>query len=46
MAASGGLHIVSQSPTHDGIPYYRHTNPLLVADKIRGVEAVLAEADR
>jgi aminoglycoside phosphotransferase (APT) family kinase protein len=26
-----------------GIPYYRATNPLLVADKIRGIEAVLAD---
>jgi aminoglycoside phosphotransferase (APT) family kinase protein len=26
-----------------GIPYYRETNPVLVADKIRGIEAVLAE---
>jgi aminoglycoside phosphotransferase (APT) family kinase protein len=25
-----------------GIPYYRETNPVLVADKIRGIEAVLA----
>ncbi len=28
-----------------GIPYYRETNPLLVADKIRGIEAVLADPD-
>jgi aminoglycoside phosphotransferase (APT) family kinase protein len=27
-----------------GIPYYRDTNPLLVADKIAGIEAVLADA--
>jgi aminoglycoside phosphotransferase (APT) family kinase protein len=27
-----------------GIPYYRDTNPLLVANAIRGIEAVLAEA--
>ncbi len=27
-----------------GIPYYRDTNPELVADKIRAIEAVLAEA--
>lgn len=27
-----------------GIPYYRHTNPVLVADKIRGIEAVLGES--
>jgi aminoglycoside phosphotransferase (APT) family kinase protein len=27
-----------------GIPYYRKTNPVLVADKIRGIEAVLAES--
>ena len=25
-----------------GIPYYRDTNPVLVADKIRGIEQVLA----
>jgi aminoglycoside phosphotransferase (APT) family kinase protein len=28
-----------------GIPYYRTTNPVLVADKVRGIEAVLAAAD-
>jgi aminoglycoside phosphotransferase (APT) family kinase protein len=27
-----------------GIPYYRETNPMLVADKVRGIEAVLADA--
>ena len=27
-----------------GIPYYRDTNPVLVADKITAIEAVLAEA--
>jgi aminoglycoside phosphotransferase (APT) family kinase protein len=27
-----------------GIPYYRHTNPILVADKIRAIEAVLDES--
>lgn len=27
-----------------GIPYYRDTNPLLVEDKIRAIEAVLADA--
>jgi aminoglycoside phosphotransferase (APT) family kinase protein len=27
-----------------GIPYYRDTNPLLVADKVRGINAVLADA--
>jgi aminoglycoside phosphotransferase (APT) family kinase protein len=27
-----------------GIPYYRDTNPLLVADKVRAIEAVLADA--
>ncbi len=27
-----------------GIPYYRNTNPILVADKIRAIEAVLADA--
>jgi aminoglycoside phosphotransferase (APT) family kinase protein len=27
-----------------GIPYYRDTNPVLVADKVRGIEAVLADA--
>jgi aminoglycoside phosphotransferase (APT) family kinase protein len=26
-----------------GIPYYRDTNPTLVADKVRAIEAVLAE---
>jgi aminoglycoside phosphotransferase (APT) family kinase protein len=26
-----------------GIPYYRDTNPILVADKIRAIEAVLDE---
>jgi aminoglycoside phosphotransferase (APT) family kinase protein/RimJ/RimL family protein N-acetyltransferase len=26
-----------------GIPYYRYTNPVLVADKIRAIEAVLGE---
>jgi aminoglycoside phosphotransferase (APT) family kinase protein len=25
-----------------GIPYYRDTNPVLVADKVRAIEAVLA----
>lgn len=29
-----------------GIPYYRDTNPALVADKIRGIEAVLADPVR
>jgi aminoglycoside phosphotransferase (APT) family kinase protein len=24
-----------------GVPYYRHTNPLLVADKVQGIRAVL-----
>ncbi len=28
-----------------GIPYYRDTNPVLVADKIRAIEAVLADPD-
>jgi aminoglycoside phosphotransferase (APT) family kinase protein len=28
-----------------GIPYYRHTNPLLVADKITAIEAVLAASN-
>ena len=28
-----------------GIPYYRKTNPVLVADKIRAIEAVLADDD-
>jgi aminoglycoside phosphotransferase (APT) family kinase protein len=28
-----------------GIPYYRDTNPVLVADKIAAIEAVLADAD-
>jgi aminoglycoside phosphotransferase (APT) family kinase protein len=28
-----------------GIPYYRGTNPTLVADKIRAIEAVLADLD-
>ena len=28
-----------------GVPYYRDTNPVLVADKIRAIEAVLADAD-
>ena len=28
-----------------GIPYYRDTNPVLVADKITAIEAVLAELD-
>jgi len=28
-----------------GIPYYRDTNPLLVADKITAIEAVLAESN-
>jgi aminoglycoside phosphotransferase (APT) family kinase protein len=28
-----------------GIPYYRHTNPVLVADKIRAIESVLADTD-
>jgi aminoglycoside phosphotransferase (APT) family kinase protein len=27
-----------------GIPYYRDTNPVLVASKIRGIEAVLADS--
>ena len=27
-----------------GIPYYRYTNPVLVADKIHAIEAVLEEA--
>jgi aminoglycoside phosphotransferase (APT) family kinase protein len=27
-----------------GIPYYRETNPVLVADKIRAIEAVLADS--
>jgi len=27
-----------------GIPYYRDTNPVLVADKIKGIEAVLADS--
>jgi aminoglycoside phosphotransferase (APT) family kinase protein len=27
-----------------GVPYYRDTNPVLVADKIRAIEAVLAES--
>jgi aminoglycoside phosphotransferase (APT) family kinase protein len=27
-----------------GIPYYRETNPVLVDDKVRGIEAVLADA--
>jgi aminoglycoside phosphotransferase (APT) family kinase protein len=27
-----------------GIPYYRDTNPVLVADKIRSIEAVLSES--
>jgi aminoglycoside phosphotransferase (APT) family kinase protein len=27
-----------------GIPYYRDTNPVLVADKIRGIEAVLQDS--
>ena len=26
-----------------GIPYYRETNPMLVADKVRAIEAVLAD---
>lgn len=26
-----------------GIPYYRHTNPVLVADKVHTIEAVLAD---
>jgi aminoglycoside phosphotransferase (APT) family kinase protein len=26
-----------------GIPYYRDTNPTLVADKVRGIEAILAD---
>jgi aminoglycoside phosphotransferase (APT) family kinase protein len=26
-----------------GVPYYRATNPLLVADKVRGINAVLAD---
>jgi hypothetical protein len=28
-----------------GIPYYRDTNAVLVADKIRAIEAVLADSD-
>jgi aminoglycoside phosphotransferase (APT) family kinase protein len=28
-----------------GIPYYRDTNPLLVADKIKAIEAVLAASN-
>jgi aminoglycoside phosphotransferase (APT) family kinase protein len=28
-----------------GIPYYRGTNPRLVADKVRGIESVLAPAE-
>jgi aminoglycoside phosphotransferase (APT) family kinase protein len=28
-----------------GIPYYRDTNPVLVANAVRGIEAVLAAAD-
>jgi aminoglycoside phosphotransferase (APT) family kinase protein len=28
-----------------GIPYYRDTNPVLVSDKIRAIEAVLADSD-
>jgi aminoglycoside phosphotransferase (APT) family kinase protein len=28
-----------------GIPYYRDTNPTLAADKVRAIEAVLADAD-
>lgn len=28
-----------------GVPYYRDTNPALVADKVRAIEAVLADAD-
>jgi hypothetical protein len=28
-----------------GIPYYRDTNPVLVASKVRGIEAVLADSD-
>jgi aminoglycoside phosphotransferase (APT) family kinase protein len=28
-----------------GIPYYRDTNPVLVADKITAIEAVLADSD-
>jgi aminoglycoside phosphotransferase (APT) family kinase protein len=27
-----------------GIPYYRDTNPVLVADKIRAIEAVLQDS--
>jgi aminoglycoside phosphotransferase (APT) family kinase protein len=27
-----------------GIPYYRDTNPVLVTDKVKGIEAVLADA--
>ncbi len=27
-----------------GVPYYRHTNPVLVADKLRGIEAVIADS--
>ena len=26
-----------------GIPYYRDTNPTLVADEVRAIEAVLAD---
>ena len=28
-----------------GIPYYRDTNPVLVADKVRAIDAVLADLD-
>ncbi len=28
-----------------GVPYYRHTNPILVADKITSIEAVLADSN-
>jgi aminoglycoside phosphotransferase (APT) family kinase protein len=28
-----------------GIPYYRDTNPVLVSDKVRAIEAVLADSD-
>jgi hypothetical protein len=28
-----------------GIPYYRDTNPVLVADKITAINEVLAESD-
>jgi hypothetical protein len=28
-----------------GVPYYRETNPVLVADKVAGIEAVLSESE-